>query len=153
MKSILVAAYDVRNEDGTKYVMVQGDSASIVSEQDAIKYVEEYGQALSDLPMVEMFARRCDISDRLMNEGYVWGDGTYYSETKEDTIVELRTDIISGAYDFDEVGKDVLLAKSDNELLDYAYNEDIFHYTEWIPSEESEFTIVVNGIEYEIEND
>jgi hypothetical protein len=47
----------------------------------------------------------------------------------------------------------VLLAKSDDELIDYAYNEDIFCYTEWIPSEESEFTIVVNGIEYEIEND
>lgn len=152
MKSILVAAYDVRNEDNIKYVMVQGDSASIVSEQDAVKYVEDYGQALSDLPMVEMFARKCDITDNLMNEGYVWGDGTYYSETKDHTIIELRIDIISGAYDFDEVGKDVLLAKSDDELLDYAYNEDILCYTEWIPSEESSFMIVVKGIEYEVEN-
>jgi hypothetical protein len=77
------------------------------------------------------FARKCDVTGRGMNEGWVWGEGTYYTSTKEVTIAELRSDIQDGAYDFDEVGADALLKLSDDELLQYAYDSDVLYYTEW----------------------
>jgi hypothetical protein len=60
------------------------------------------------------YARKCDVTGRGMNEGWVWGEGTYYTSTKEVTIAELRSDIQDGAYDFDEVGADALLKLLDD---------------------------------------
>ena len=80
---------------------------------------------------MERFARCCDVTGRGMNEGWVWGEGTYYTSTKENTIAELRSDIEDGAWDFDEVGAEALLKLSDDDLLQYAYDSDVLYYTEW----------------------
>ena len=80
---------------------------------------------------MEKYARKCDVTGRGMNSGWVWGDDAFYTSTKEVTIKELRSDISSGGYDFDEVGAEELLKKTDDELMDYAWNNDIFYYTEW----------------------
>ena len=80
---------------------------------------------------MEKYMQRCDVTNRGMNEGWVWFDGTFYTSTKEITIAELRSDIKDGAYDFNEVGADKLLAMTDDELLQYAYDQDVLYYTEW----------------------
>jgi hypothetical protein len=83
----------------------------------------------------ERFARRCDVTGCGMNEGYVWGDGTFYTSTEDVTIKELRSDIRNGAYDFDEIGAEELLKMSDAELLEYAYENEVLYCTEWEESE------------------
>lgn len=80
---------------------------------------------------MEKFVRLCDVTGRGMNEGWVWGEGVFYTSTKEVTIAELRSDIKDGAYDFDEMGADKMLEMSDDELLQYAYDNDVLYYTEW----------------------
>jgi hypothetical protein len=80
---------------------------------------------------MEKHARKCDVTGRGMNSGWVWGDDAFYTSTKEVTIKELRNDISSGGYDFDDIGAEELLKKTDDELFEYAWNNDIFYYTEW----------------------
>jgi len=80
---------------------------------------------------MEKFARRCDATGRGMNEGWCWSDGAFYTSTLEVTIKELRSDIKDGGWNFDEVDADTLLSMSDDELMQYAYDNDIFYYTEW----------------------
>jgi len=104
---------------------------------------------------MEKFARVCDITNRGMNEGWVWGDGTFYTSTKEITVSELRDDISDGAYDFDEVGASKLLAMSDDDLLQYAYDNDVLYYTEWndeINSSNYDCYYDAEGNEYEFKN-
>jgi hypothetical protein len=80
---------------------------------------------------MEKFVNRCDITGKGMNAGWVWGDGTFYTSTQEVTIAELRSDIKDGAYDFDEMGAERMLEMTDDELLQYAYDNDVLYYTEW----------------------
>jgi len=80
---------------------------------------------------MERYARKCDVTGKGMNEGFIWGDGTYYTSTLEITIAELRSDIEDGAYDFDEMGADEMLAMTDEQLMQYAYDNDVLYYTEW----------------------
>ena len=80
---------------------------------------------------MEKFVRVCDVTGRGMNEGWVWGDGMFYTSTLENTIAELRSDIKDGAYDFDEIGADELLKMSDEELLEYACDNDVLYWTSW----------------------
>lgn len=99
---------------------------------------------------MEKFARRCDATGRGINEGWVWGEGTYYTSTKENTIAELRSDIQDGAYDFDGLGAEALLKLSDDELLQYAYDNDVLYYTEWEEIDDDVY-YDENGNEYETE--
>lgn len=100
----------------------------------------------------ERYARLCDVTGQGMNEGWCWGDGSFYTATKEDTIKELRSDINDGAYDFDEFGKETLLKMSDDELMTYAYENDVFYWTEWYDEEleEGDTYFDKEGNEHEI---
>ena len=60
---------------------------------------------------MEKFARRCDITGRGMNEGYVFGDGERYASDKESAL------IIAKEYGYDS--------------LDEAYDDEVYYYTEW----------------------
>lgn len=71
------------------------------------------------------YARRCNVTNVGMNEGWCWGDGLFYTATLEATMSELRE------YDFDELGSEALLAMSDEELLSYAFEHDVLYWTEW----------------------
>ncbi len=80
---------------------------------------------------MEKFVRVCDVTGRGMNEGWVWGDGSFYTSTEEITMKELRSDIKDGAYDFDEIGAEELLKMSDEELLEYACDNEVLYWTSW----------------------
>ena len=82
------------------------------------------------------YARTCDITGEGMNSGWCWGDGGFYSSTQENTVAELRGDILSGAYDFGEISKEDLLNKTDDDLLRWAVDEDILYWTIWEDEEE-----------------
>ena len=82
------------------------------------------------------YARKCDVTNVGMNEGWCWSDGLFYTATKEATASELRSDIADGAYDFDEVGSEALLAMSDDDLITYAYEHDVLYWTEWYDDED-----------------
>ena len=100
----------------------------------------------------ERYARKCDVTGKGMNEGWCWGDGSFYTSTLEVTIKELRSDINDGAYDFDEFGKETLLKMSDDELMTYAYDNDVFYWTEWYSEEleEGDTYFDEEGNEHEI---
>lgn len=98
---------------------------------------------------MEKFARKCDVTGKGMNEGYVWGEGSFYTSTLDITIKELRSDINDGAYDFDEIGADELLKMSDNDLLEYAYDNDVLYFTQWEEVDE-DFFFDAEGNEYEL---
>ena len=135
------------HSDDYIYILINldKDEASIIDKLD-------YGDELeaNELPIVKSGARVCDIKNKLMDSGFVWGDGTFYSSGREITLKELREEIKEGAYDFEEVGVIELLSKTDKQLLDYAYSYDILYYTEWELSEEDSFHIEYQGKFYEV---
>lgn len=60
---------------------------------------------------MEKFARRCDITGRGINEGYVFGDGEQYACDEASALQ------IAQQYGYDN--------------LDDAYKDDVYYYTEW----------------------
>ena len=60
---------------------------------------------------MEKFARRCDITGRGFNEGYVFGDGERYAADKISAL------IIAKEYGY--------------ESLDESYDDGAYYYTEW----------------------
>lgn len=94
---------------------------------------------------MKKFARKCDVTENGINEGYVWFDGTFYTSTKEVTLKELRSDISDGGLDFDDIGKEELLKLSDEDLLQYGYDNDIFYWTEWEDEDDFEYYEDENG--------
>jgi hypothetical protein len=72
------------------------------------------------------FARRCDVTGNGMNEGYCIGDGEMYIEKESDMIAHLRS--------LDWVDADGNLStdiESDEELLEFFYNEEYYYHTAW----------------------
>lgn len=67
---------------------------------------------------MEKFARRCDATGRGMNEGYVVGDGELCFSEEKHLIEHLRS----------RGGMDGL---SDEFILNEAYEQDEYYYTEW----------------------
>lgn len=66
-----------------------------------------------------LWARQCDVTEEGMNEGWCWGDGHFYTKHEKDTIAELRKD---------HPDRNIF---SDEELLEWAYDEEILYWTEW----------------------
>ena len=60
---------------------------------------------------MKKFARQCDLTNELMNEGWVIGDGDMY--------IKYEADAINAAI---EMGY---------KSIDDAYKEDAMYYTEW----------------------
>lgn len=85
------------------------------------------------------YARKCDITHEGMNEGWCWGDGSFYTKYESDTVAELRDEFESS------VG-----VQTDDELLEWAVKEDILYWTEW--EDEDDFLYQEeNGLIIEIE--
>ena len=78
---------------------------------------------------MEKFARRCDVTGRGMNEGYVFGDGGMYASDKE-SAMKLATE----NYGYDN--------------LEDAYDDDVCYYTEWEEADDDVY-YDENGNEYE----
>jgi len=77
--------------------------------------------------IMEYFARTCSVTGEGMNEGWCWGDGSFYTKDKDVTIKELRTDYPEHS------------DLSDDDLLTWAVeDEDILYWTEWYDEDEDE---------------
>jgi hypothetical protein len=75
----------------------------------------------------ERFARRCDVTKKGMNEGYVIVDGDMYIASKDDLLEHLR-----GLHWEDADGNEVNeLGYGDDEFIEYFYNEEYCYWTEW----------------------
>ena len=80
----------------------------------------------------QTFARQCSVTGALMNEGFVWYDGQYYTDGVSLTAKELREDYANGDIPLDdetELAK--VLKMDDNDIIEYAYDNEILYYTEW----------------------
>jgi len=90
----------------------------------------------------DLFARKCSVTGKGMNEGYCIDDGMMYIENPDDIIKHLR----EIDFPFDGV------KLSDEILLDEAYNSDYCYYTEWDELDEDE-AYDEDGNAYELIND
>lgn len=68
---------------------------------------------------MELFARRCDVTGKGMNEGWCIWDGDFYSSTEGGAIQLLKSHGFDGT-------------------LDEAYDANICYYTEWEELDEDE---------------
>ena len=88
------------------------------------------------------WARQCDVTLEGMNKGYCIDDGMMYVKYEKDMLEWLR----SKDWEFeDEDGVYVDVNKfDDQELLEWAYNEEIYYWTEWFEKEDIQFQ-EING--------
>lgn len=121
---------------------------------------------------MKTFARKCSITGELMNEGWVWGDGVFYTKYESDTLKECRRDreFILGIYD--DIDTDNLLSayiedeserselteamlrarrneETDEDLLLIAFNGDYVYYTEW-EEDDHQYAVDADGNEIEL---
>lgn len=66
---------------------------------------------------MKKFAQCCSVTDTGMNEGWCWGDGDFYTSTKEMTINELKGDYPDKASEL-----------TDDELLSWAEGEGFIYF-------------------------
>lgn len=79
--------------------------------------------------IVRKWARKCDITGEGMNEGWCWGDGSFYTKYEKDTIEEIRYRDTSL-----DLGLDYT-KMSDEELLALYFDNDVFYWTDWYDDE------------------
>jgi hypothetical protein len=79
---------------------------------------------------MEKFARKCDVTNELMNEGWVVNDGEYYIKNESDA---LQKAIEMGYGSIDE-----------------AYDDDVMYWTQW-EEEDYQYAIDKEGNIIEIE--
>lgn len=114
-----------------------------------------------------LWARQCDITGEGMNDGWIWGDGAFYTSTLELTLKECRKDrehileainnlgcdldeldTIHNDDDLKELQSAVNRAKknkdTDKDLLTIGYHVDYVYYTEWECEEDMQYE-EVNG--------
>lgn len=89
---------------------------------------------------LEKYARLDSATGRGMNVGFCVNDGEAYFAEREDLIAYLREDLIEGD------------GRSDDELLDEAYDDETYYYTEWEVEDEDTYFIEVNGEWLEVIN-
>jgi len=114
-----------------------------------------------------LWARQCDITGEGMNDGWIWGDGAFYTSTLELTLKECRKDrehileainnlgcdldeldTIHNDDDLKELQSALNRAKknkdTDKDLLTLGYHADYVYYTEWECEEDMQYE-EVNG--------
>lgn len=80
-------------------------------------------------PVVNLWARKCDITGQGMNSGYCINDGGMYIKYESDMIKHLREVEKSGNPDYDALVKEGRL--TDEFLLEDYYKNDYYYYTDW----------------------
>ena len=78
---------------------------------------------------MERYARKCSVTGRGMNEGYVFGNGEKYAIDKDSAL------IVAEQYGYDN--------------LDDAYEDGLYYYTEWEEIDDDS-CYDVDGVEYKI---
>jgi hypothetical protein len=77
---------------------------------------------------MEQFARKCSVTGKGMNDGYVFNDGEMYFYNESDLVLFLRNRN-------PEDNKNL----SDDFLLKEAYDNEEYYYTEWDEVDEDEW--------------
>lgn len=74
---------------------------------------------------MEKFARKCSKTGEGMDEGYIVNEGEFYFKNEADVLEYLR-------------GNDYITAEgieanalNDEDLLEWAYNDEIYFWTDW----------------------
>ena len=101
---------------------------------------------------MKRYARKCDATGRGMNEGFVVGDGELYFSEKKYLLEHLRT------LDWeDSNGVNSKDMQTDDDLMDFCYNEELYYYTKWeeiddeiYPLDSSDVYYDEDGNEYEL---
>ncbi|MAN61381.1 MAG: hypothetical protein CMI60_05465 [Parvibaculum sp.] len=75
------------------------------------------------------YARRCDVTNKGMNEGYCINDGMMYIKEESDMIAHLRNVEKEGNPDYDRDIKEGRL--TDDYLLSEYYATEYYYWTEW----------------------
>lgn len=89
---------------------------------------------------MKKYARKCDVTGKGMNEGWVWGDGAYYTSTKEMTIKRLKEKVKDGVLHLeDDFTEEEIINISDEELLEWAFDEELLFWTQWDPEEDDTY--------------
>lgn len=108
----------------------------------------------------KFYARKCSITEKGMNQGWCWGDGSFYTSTLALTLKQCRedrdyilldTDYPEQIQDLDKLQEFLDAVKraergeeTDEDLLFIAYQTDYVYYTEW--DDEDDFQYVeING--------
>ena len=83
------------------------------------------------------WARQCDVSGEGMDEGYCINDGDMYIKHEKDMLEWLR----SKEWEFEnEYGLIINISKLDDyDLLEWAFNDEIFYWTEWFGKEDIQY--------------
>ena len=115
------------------------------------------------------YARQCSVTGEGMNEGWVWGDGIFYTKYEKDTLAECRKDRDAILYDLEnfedadlqdidraiEFHTALQRAKdnqdTDEDLLFIAYQTDHLYWTTWECPEDFQYE-EINGKLIEIES-
>lgn len=74
---------------------------------------------------MEKFARKCDKTGKGMNQGFCVGDGEFYFSEEKFLIEWLRTQ------DFVTAEGKKANSFSDEDLKEWAYNDEVYYWTEW----------------------
>lgn len=90
------------------------------------------------------YARKDSKTGKGINSGYVVGGGDFYFELESDLIAHLRNS------DFETAEGEKANNFSDSDLLEWAYNDEIYYFTEWEDENDFQFE-EVNGVLTEIE--
>jgi hypothetical protein len=70
---------------------------------------------------MERYARKCDVTGKGMNEGFVFGDGNMYFSEEQYLIDYLRREVLG------DDSKEL----SDEFILKESYDNEEYYYTEW----------------------
>lgn len=74
----------------------------------------------------ELWPRQCSVTGRGMMEGWVWGEGAFYTKYRWDTLKELQKD-----YPNKWKTLATFSATPEDDILEWAHNEDILYWTQW----------------------
>ena len=80
------------------------------------------------------FARRCDITNKGMNEGFCIGDGSFYVANDEDMLKHL-------------------LEETEYKTIEESYNDEYHYWTEWTEEDCEDTFYDAEGNEYEFDED
>ena len=110
----------------------------------------------------KIWSRRCSVTGEGMNEGWVWGDGVFYTKYLEDTLKECRNDreyIIQDLYSLsaesvndysqwketaDAIERVKANADTDEDLLLIGFQTDYLYFTEW-EGDDAQYEELPNG--------
>ena len=136
----------------------------VVNERDA-EHLKHLIELRAKAYGYKRYARQCSVTQKGMNEGWVWGDGIFYTSTLKQTLKECRKDREHILFDVDKdsdicdydrydkfieaLNKAKNNAETDEDLLLIAFQTDYMYYTEWECTEDYQYE-EINGILTEI---